>query len=302
MPTDATIFAPLPAIEAALEEAICTATATPRLKEAVGYATLGAGKRIRPLLAWHCCEALGGAGTDALPACTAIELVHCFSLVHDDLPALDNDALRRGKPTVHVQFGEATAVLAGDALLTMAPQSLLRAWPDGAGRTQQVKLTLVSILSDATSAMIAGQVADTMHDFDGSLEGEEARLHFIHQNKTGALLEAACMMGAHCATVRNDKVPAQSFDAIARYARVLGLLFQAVDDLLDVTESADRTGKRTQKDADAGKLTFPGVYGVDRTRGMIAEYRERAVAALQPLGPRAEALARVAEVVATRTH
>ena len=150
--------------------------------------------------------------------------------------------------------------------------------------------------------MIAGQVADTMHDFDASLKGSDARLRFIHENKTGALLEAACMMGAHCATVRNDSIPAALFDAIHRYARVLGLLFQAVDDLLDVTQSADRTGKRTQKDADAGKLTFPGVYGVERTRAMIAAYQEQAVAALVPLGPRAEALARIAEVVATRTH
>ncbi len=302
MPTDATIFAPLPVIEAALEDAVRTATATPRLKDAIAYATLGAGKRIRPLLAWHCCEALGGTGSDALPSCTAIELVHCFSLVHDDLPALDNDALRRGKPTVHVQFGEAMAILAGDALLAMAPQSLLRAWPQGEDRVQRVKLTLLSILSDATSGMIAGQVADTMHDFDASLAGEDARLHFIHQNKTGALLEAACMMGAHCASIRNNSVRAPSFDAIHQYARVLGLLFQAVDDLLDVTESADRTGKRTQKDADAGKLTFPGVYGVDRTRAMIAEYREHAVAAILPLGPRAGVLVRLAEVVATRTH
>ncbi|HEX2839193.1 MAG TPA: polyprenyl synthetase family protein [Phycisphaerales bacterium] len=302
MPTDATIFAPLPAIEAALEDAVRAATATPRLRDAIAYATLGAGKRIRPLLAWHCCEAVGGTGSDALPACTAIELVHCFSLVHDDLPALDNDALRRGKPTVHVQFGEAMAILAGDALLTLAPQAILRGWPEGGGHAQRVKLTLVSVLSGATSAMIAGQVADTMHDFDASLPGADARLHFIHENKTGALLEAACMMGAHCASIRGGTVPGASFDTVHRYARVLGLLFQAVDDLLDVTQSADRTGKRTQKDAEAGKLTFPGVYGVDRTRAMIAEYQEQAVAALAPLGPRADALARIAEVVATRTH
>lgn len=302
MPTDATIFAPLPAIEAALGDAVRTATATPRLKDAIAYATLGAGKRIRPLLAWHCCEAVGGAGPDALPACTAIELVHCFSLVHDDLPALDNDALRRGKPTVHVQFGEAMAILAGDALLALASQSLLNAWPGGEDRARRVQLELASILSRATSAMIAGQVADTMHDFDASLAGEEQRLHFIHQNKTGALLEAACMMGARCASIRGGSVSGASFDAVHRYARVLGLLFQAVDDLLDVTQSADRTGKRTQKDAEAGKLTFPGVYGVERTRTLIAEFQEQAVAAIAPLGPGAAALASLAEVVATRTQ
>lgn len=302
MPTDATIFAPLPAIEAALGDAVRTATTTPRLKDAIAYATLGAGKRIRPLLAWHCCEAVGGAGPDALPACTAIELVHCFSLVHDDLPALDNDALRRGKPTVHVQFGEAMAILAGDALLALASQSLLNAWPGGEDRARRVQLELASMLSRATSAMIAGQVADTMHDFDASLAGEEHRLHFIHQNKTGALLEAACMMGAHCASIRGGSVSGASFDAVHRYARVLGLLFQAVDDLLDVTQSADRTGKRTQKDAEAGKLTFPGVYGVERTRTLIAEFQEQAVAAIAPLGPGAAALASIAEVVATRTR
>jgi geranylgeranyl pyrophosphate synthase len=300
----ADIFGPLPAIEAALGRAVARADATPRLREAIAYATLGAGKRIRPLLAWHCCEAFGGRGDDALPACIAVELVHCFSLVHDDLPALDNDALRRGKPTVHVQFGEAMAVLAGDALLTMASLALAREWEHEDDRTIQARRGMAHTLADATSAMIKGQVADTLHDFDASDATPAQRLEFIHRHKTGALLGAACALGVHAACFRHGGIglDADPFAVARAYAEPLGLLFQAVDDLLDVTQSAEHTGKRTHKDEAAGKLTFPAVYGVERTRELIAGYEREAVEAVAVLGEKGATLRAIAHFVATRTR
>ncbi|MFO0833244.1 MAG: polyprenyl synthetase family protein [Phycisphaerales bacterium] len=300
--TSPDIFGPLPAIERSLGAAVAGVAATPRLREAVAYATLGAGKRIRPLLAWHCCEALGGRGEDAMPACVAVELVHCFSLVHDDLPALDNDDLRRGKPTVHVKFGEAMAVLAGDAMLNMATLALAGPWERGEGRSPGVRASLLQTLGGATACMIAGQVADTEHDFDPALTGAQQRLEFVHRNKTGALLVAACRMGAACAGLGGGVPRGDAGRTIWPFADTLGLLFQAVDDLLDVTQSAEHTGKRTQKDADAGKLTFPSVYGVERTREMIREYEAQAVGSVQALGEPAAPLVALAHLVATRTR
>lgn len=306
MPAAPDIFAPLPTIEAALACAIAHADATPRLREAIEYATLGAGKRIRPLLAWYCCEALGGKGVDALPACVAVEFVHCFSLVHDDLPALDNDALRRGKPTVHVTFGEALAILTGDAMLNMATQALLGEPSDSSNASQtlsaELRLHLVRVLTTGTQAMVAGQVADTMHDFNAGTTDPHDRLHYIHRNKTGALLEAACVMGALCGSVGGGCNDPTALNAVRNYATVLGLLFQAVDDLLDVTQSAEHTGKHTNKDAQAGKLTFPTVHGVDRTRALIRQYMADAAASLEVLTPRHSTLLAIAEYVATRTR
>ncbi len=299
------IFAPLPDIEAALAGALARASATPRLREAMAYATLGAGKRIRPLLSWHCCAAMGGVGEDALPACVAVELVHCFSLVHDDLPALDNDVLRRGKPTLHVKFGEAMAVLAGDAMLNMAAQVLAGSW--GTSSTPEdyqhanLRLHLLRLLTAGTEAMVAGQVADTMHDFEASLTDPARRLAYIHTNKTGALLTAACVMGASCSAIKVGGVDPDRVRMIERYSEVLGVLFQAVDDLLDVTQSAEHTGKRTQKDAEAGKLTYPTLYGTERTRELIAQYRQEACESVKALGHRADPLRAIADLVATRT-
>ena len=263
------------------------------LKEAVTYALFGGGKRIRPVLCMRACEAVGGmAGgmtEDAVVAAGAVELIHCFSLVHDDLPAMDDDDLRRGRPTLHKHTSEAMAILAGDAMTALAFQYLAQAYGD-----RPLSATLVRVLASATSAMIAGQVLDTMGGFEEH-EGDLARLGRVHEHKTGALLGAAVEMGGRC-----GGADAGQLDALRGYAQAVGLMFQAVDDLLDVTQPTEVVGKQTGKDAAAGKLTYPGLLGVDGTRAEIAALLQRALAAIQPLGPPAEPLRDLARALATR--
>ncbi len=284
-------------------------------RDAMAYGTLGGGKRLRPILAWHCCEAIGDGqmpGDASLPAGVAVEFVHCFSLVHDDLPALDNDDLRRGKPTLHKHAGEAMAILAGDALLTLAfehlssPRVLMPTNVEPVERhsthvpleaAANVQLALVRELSHATNCMIQGQVWDTLGGLANKLSDEE-KLTQVHSGKTGALIGASCRMGAMIGIADSDEA---AIAPITHYAKAIGVLFQAVDDLLDVTQTAEHTGKRTGKDADAGKLTYPGLFGVDGTRAKIKQLREHAHEALRPLGTRARTLEAVAEYLAQRT-
>jgi geranylgeranyl diphosphate synthase type II len=260
------------------------------------YASLGGGKRLRPLLVWHACVAAGGGGERALPACAAIELVHCFSLVHDDLPALDNDDLRRGRPTLHVHAGEAMAILAGDALLTHAFKLLARG-----GFAPELTVRLVDELALACERMIAGQVLDTL-GFGGEPGAEalssEARLEAIHHGKTGAMLVAAVRLGAMCAPACMP----ETLDALTRYGSAVGLMFQIVDDVLDVTQGSEHTGKRTGKDAQAGKLTYPAVFGLERSRGLVRELEARAIAEISDLGAPAAALAELCRFLAVRTR
>lgn len=263
------------------------------LTEALRYAALGPGKRIRPVLAWHAAVASGGHGSESLHAGAAVELVHAFSLVHDDLPALDNDDVRRGRPTLHRKSGEAMAILAGDALLTLSFGALARAPLDEAGR-----MALVRELTRATTGMITGQVYDTLGGLPDALDAEE-RVVLIHSNKTGALIRAACVMGAM--SVRPAPT-ASVLEAIDVYAGAVGLMFQIVDDLIDVTQSAAHTGKRTGKDAIAGKLTYPAVLGVDGSRSRVRSLLDRGMAALEPLGTEADGLRQIARTLAERTR
>lgn len=286
------IFAPLSTIEPALAGALEATEATPALREAMRYAVLSGGKRLRPTLAWHCCAALGGRGEASLVAGVAVELVHCFSLVHDDLPALDNDDLRRGRPTLHRHAGEAMAILAGDALLNLAFEHVLMATIDDATR-----VGLLRTLARATSRMIVGQVADTVYDYPAELHSSLERLRFVHQAKTGALIEASCVMGAMCGL----RDPARQ-DIVRRFGAALGLMFQAVDDLIDVTQTVEHTGKRTGKDAEAGKLTYPGVLGVDETRATIAALADDARACARELGSQGAMLEAVVLMMAGRTR
>ncbi|MBK7405646.1 MAG: polyprenyl synthetase family protein [Phycisphaerales bacterium] len=271
------------------------AGAPPALEQAMAYATLGGGKRLRPLLAWHACMASGGAGPESLPAGAAIELVHCFSLVHDDLPALDNDDLRRGRPTLHRQAGEAMAILAGDALLNHAFGLLADRLPP------TLALATIRELADACSRMIAGQVLDTL-GFEGDPDASEwddaARLERIHRGKTGAMLVASVRMGA----MSSGSAEPASLKALTGFAEAAGLMFQIVDDLLDVTQTSEHTGKRTGKDAEAGKLTYPGVFGVEASRRMVEEMRDTALRAVEPFGEEAEGLRQICRFLAVRTR
>jgi geranylgeranyl diphosphate synthase, type II len=299
---------PLSAIERALRDALARPDAPAALQNASLYAVTQGGKRLRPLLAWHACEAAGGSGHDSLPAGVAVELIHAFSLVHDDLPAIDNDDLRRGQPTLHRHAGEAMAILAGDALLAGAFEWLLTApmphfahAPDPLTHQQLLRVALLSELARAASAMIHGQIWDTLGNLPDSTTGEPA-LRLIHENKTGALILAACRAGALCTLgpVRDPAADA-TLDAITRAGRALGLMFQIVDDLIDATQTPEHAGKRTGKDAAAGKLTYPGVLGVDAARARVDALRLEAENALNPLGPPADGLREMCRDLAQRT-
>lgn len=282
------LFAPVARINEYLEGALRD-VAPPALADAMRYAVLQGGKRLRPLLCWYCCEAAGAPGEVSLPAGAAVELVHAFSLVHDDLPALDNDDLRRGKPTLHRHAGEAMAVLAGDALLNLAYRRLGAEHP-----------RLVELLAACTEGMIGGQVLDTLGGFpEGVPPGE--RVHAVHEGKTGALIRFACIGGYRLGAAEGPG-RADAEESISRFAGCIGLMFQIVDDLIDVTQSHEDAGKRTLKDAAAGKLTFPGVFGVEESRKEVERLRAGAVASVERFGARAGPLVALAEHLATRTR
>ncbi|MFO0851264.1 MAG: polyprenyl synthetase family protein [Gemmataceae bacterium] len=265
------------AVEAALAERLAayTADAPPAVVAAMRYSLLAPGKRLRPLLAVLACEAVGGPMGQAMAAGCAVEMVHTYSLVHDDLPAMDDDDLRRGRPTCHKAFGEAVAILAGDALLTLAFEVLARSYPPA-----------VAAVSCAELAAGAGGL--------GFLED-------IHRRKTGALFRSALRLGVYAARelTEADEDP-QVLGYIDRYAAAFGLAFQVTDDLLDVEGSAESAGKRVGKDAARGKLTYPGLLGVDASRRKAAELGQEAVAAAERLGPGGRPLADLARYVVER--
>lgn len=279
----------MPTIDRWLDEHSRQWTLPEPLRDAIRYSLLAPGKRVRPLLAWHACAASGGDPLLSRPVALAIELVHCFSLVHDDLPALDNDDLRRGRPTLHRHTSEAMAILAGDAMLTLAFDALATLAPE------PLQAPLVRELTAATQAMIAGQIHDTLGGLPPDLP-PRARLETIHASKTGALIRASCRMGALCA----PGVTPAALEALTRYADAVGLMFQITDDLLDVQSTPQEAGKRTKKDADAGKLTYPGLLGVEASRAEVTRLMHECVQATKVLGPSGELLMALARSVADR--
>ena len=287
------VLAPLAAeVERDLDRRLAAANLPENLREAVRYSALNGGKRLRPALTLLCCDAVGDDHHKVLPAAGAIELIHCFSLVHDDLPAMDDDDMRRGRPTLHIHAGEAMAILAGDVMVSLAFEFLSQAAlePDR-------RVAMMNELAQATTAMIAGQVYDTLGGFPKSVMNSELdRLHLIHRNKSGALLRAACRMGGI-----GGGANAAQLEALTRYGEAMGLMFQIVDDVLDVTQSAEHIGKATGKDQSAGKLTFPGLLGVEGSRKEIARLRKAAQDAITILGPRAKPLHDLCETMAVRT-
>jgi len=255
------------------------------------YSLFAGGKRLRPILCMEAARVVSDRARGVERAACALEMVHTYSLIHDDLPALDNDDLRRGRPTCHKVFGEAMAILAGDALLTLAFQVL--------GSLEDVSEALRSRmmfeLADAAGTprgMVAGQVLD--------LEGEgkvpdPALLESIHRAKTGALIRASVRIGAICAGAAGSEL-----DPFSSFGEHIGLAFQIVDDLLDVEESSEALGKTAGKDAAQHKITFPAVYGAGESRRMAERERQAAHAALEPFGPRAARLKELADFVIHR--
>jgi geranylgeranyl diphosphate synthase type II len=261
------------------------------LVAAMEYSLLGPGKRMRPVLVIRSCEAVGGPAQRALAPAAAIEMIHCFSLIHDDLPAMDDDDLRRGRPTLHRHTNEAMAILAGDCLMGLAFQLLV-------SQVKPVELAarLIDELAAGTNAMIAGQVYDTLPDFAADVAPAH-KLETIHNHKTGALIRAAVRMGALMGGATPDQLA-----GLTRYAEAIGLMFQIVDDLLDVTQTTEQLGKTAGKDVVQDKLTYPAVHGLEASRREVERLRATAHEALEPMGPAAGYLARLCDYLAVRNR
>jgi geranylgeranyl diphosphate synthase type II len=292
MPSAATfdLYAYWQAWRTAIEEALDRLTPMqqpPVLWESMRYSLQAGGKRIRPLLVIATLEALGQDAQPAMSAACALELIHTQSLIHDDLPAMDNDDLRRGKPTNHKVFGEAQAILAGDAMLAHA-FSLL-AGPLSAHYPAELCLAVCAELAGATTDMVRGQVVDIASE--GQAVSAET-LSYIHTNKTGALLRAAVRLGAILGRANDAK--RQELD---RYAAHVGLAFQIADDILDVTKTAEELGKTPGKDAAVGKATYPALYGIDAAREKLDAEIAGALEALASWGEPAEPLRAIARFV-----
>ena len=257
-------------------EALCP----PRLAAAMRYSILGGGKRLRPVLCLLAAEACGAEPGLALPAACALEMVHAYSLIHDDLPAMDDDDLRRGRPTCHKAFDEATAVLAGDGLLTLAFEVVA-----AHVRPAEAAAGCVRALAEGAGplGMVGGQMADL--EAEGRGGGTLDALEAIHRRKTGALLRASLRIGAIVAGAE----PAIS-RALDVYGHAVGLAFQIIDDLLDVEGDEAKLGKRARKDSELGKWTYPGFLGIAGSRARAGQLAGEAVAALAPLGDRGERL------------
>jgi farnesyl diphosphate synthase len=279
-------------VEAALERYLpATATEPARLHEAMRYAVLGGGKRVRPLLV-HAAGELTGARPEALEAASAaLEMIHVYSLVHDDMPCMDDDALRRGKPTVHVQYDEATALLVGDALQSQAFVVLT----DEIALDTRAQASLVRELAIASGSlgMAGGQAIDLA---SVGLTLTRAQLETMHRMKTGALLRASVRMGALAGTVPD----ANALRALDAYAAAVGLAFQVVDDILDVTTDSATLGKTAGKDAKDGKPTYVSIIGLDASRALAAQLRQDAHEAIAPFGERGLRLAELADLVVNR--
>ncbi|AME26245.1 MAG: polyprenyl synthetase family protein [Pseudomonadota bacterium] len=295
MTFDQWMHASLDRVETALEHYLPgTDIAPAKLHEAMRYAVLGGGKRVRPLLC-HAAGELTGASAQALDAgSAALEMIHVYSLVHDDMPAMDDDALRRGKPTVHVQYDEATALLVGDALQSQAFVALTGD-NNGLSAAQQAALTRELALASGSVGMAGGQAID-LESVGRKLSRPE--LETMHRKKTGALLRAAVRMGALC----GEAPDAAAMSALDSYAAAIGLAFQVVDDILDVTADSATLGKTAGKDAKDDKPTYVSIIGLDASRELAAQLGRDAHAALAPFGPRAARLGELADLVVNRVN
>jgi len=280
-------------VDKALGQFLPKATAKPAtLHKAMRYSIFAGGKRLRPILALAAADACGGAITAAMPHACAVECIHTYSLIHDDLPCMDDDDLRRGRPTNHKVFGEGVAVLAGDALLTVAFEILSHATPT----RRHDMTTLIRELATAAGHrwLIAGQVLD--------LEGEgkptsPRDLKFIHQSKTAALLTTSIRLGAMSANA-----PEAKLQALTDFGQALGLAFQVIDDILDVTQTSEKLGKSAGKDVAAQKATYPAVFGLERSRAEAQRLTQAARDAVKPFGKNSVPLLALADYLLNRDY
>jgi geranylgeranyl diphosphate synthase type II len=282
-------------VEPALDRALPAEDTWPvTIHRAVRYSLFAGGKRIRPVLVLAAGEAVGGLREEVMPLACAVEMVHTYSLVHDDLPAMDDDDLRRGKPTSHKVFGEAVAILTGDALLTRAFHLLAEMpaeWDETRIR-RRVQATAVLGEACGTTGLIGGQVMDLESEGRAIDAGS---LEALHRAKTGALLSACVRGGAILGGADGADLA-----LLTRYGAAIGLAFQVVDDILDTTEGAEQLGKTAGKDEAAGKATYVSLHGLEPAQEMAATLRRQALEALEPLGPRGHRLAEIARLIVDR--
>ena len=281
----------LPKIEAELDRYTATCGSLHGLLlEAMRYSLLDAGKRIRPILALEFCRAAGGNAEDAMPFACGVEMIHTYSLIHDDLPCMDDDDLRRGKPSCHVKFGEANALLAGDALQPLAFETMLT----GSRIRPDLTLRAAAVLAHACGAagMVGGQVIDLENE--GKHVGLD-ELRVMDSGKTGAIIKAACIMGVIAAD-GNDELIALADE----YAENIGIAFQITDDILDVTSTAEVLGKPVESDIGNDKSTYVSLLGLEKAREEAARHTALAVEAVAPLGEKAAFLAGFAEMLGSR--
>ncbi len=263
-----------------------------KIYEAMRYSLLAGGKRLRPILCLATCELTGGSMEMAMPTACALEMIHTMSLIHDDLPAMDNDDYRRGKLTNHKVYGEDIAILAGDGLLAYAFEYLA---VHTKGVAPERLLKVVARLGNAVAAtgLVGGQVVDL--DCEGAADITVKTLNFIHTHKTGALLEASVVSGAELASADEDTLA-----KLTQYARNIGLAFQIVDDVLDITATDEELGKTAGKDLTAQKATYPSLWGIDESRRQAQQLVEAAKAALAPFGEKALPLIAIADYITNR--
>jgi len=280
-------------VDRALDRFLPKASVPPTtIHKAMRYSLFAGGKRLRPILCLAAAEACGGNTTAALPHACAVECIHTYSLIHDDLPSMDNDDLRRGRPTCHKVFGDGIAILAGDALLTIAFEIATQAKPVSRYDLRDVFRDIA--VASGSRKLIAGQVAD--------LEAEgrrvtRAQVRSIHENKTAALLTASVRLGAMAANAN-----AKQLAAITAFGRALGLAFQVIDDILDVTQTSDKLGKSAGKDIAAQKATYPAVIGLEKSRAEARRLTRRAHIALESLGEDAAVLRALADYLLAREY
>lgn len=282
-------------VEKLLSELLVSQNNSPILQEAMTYAVMNGGKRLRPILAYASAQAVGADETQADIAACAVELIHTYSLIHDDLPAMDDDDLRRGVETCHIKYGEATAILAGDALQSYAFELL-------ADSTQvkvsdEIRLKMLVILARAVGAtgMVAGQSLD-LQTSSKSINAES--LATLHSLKTGALISASVQLGA----LSSDRLEQKQFELLSIYARAIGHAFQVQDDILDIESDTETLGKQQGKDQELGKITYPVLLGLDGARQKAQELYEEANAALDDFGDDAQTLRDLALHIVQRKH
>lgn len=279
-------------VEAALDQSVAIAEPV-TIYKAMRYSLLAGGKRLRPVLCLAACEMLGGTPEMAMNTACALEMIHTMSLIHDDLPAMDNDDLRRGKPTNHKVYGEDIAILAGDGLLSYAFEYVARTPNVSAERLLQVVIRLGQAVG--AEGLVGGQVVDLQSE--GKTDVSVETLNFIHTHKTGALLEVCVTSGAILAGAQPAEIA-----KLSKYAQNIGLAFQIVDDILDITATQEELGKTAGKDLDAQKVTYPSLWGLEKSRLEARKLVDKAIASLEIYGEGANPLKALAEYIVNRKN